>query len=58
MQQYKIVCVVDDVTRQKLLALLVQSGIDLDYIGISKLAEPKKTGWSNGFKRQLWSSKK
>ncbi len=58
MQQYKIVCIVDEAAKQKLLAVLQQIGIDLQYIGISKLDEPKPKGWRGGFASQLFGKKK
>ncbi len=58
MNQFKVVCIVDAATKQKLLSLLLQAGIELEYIGISKVAEPKPKGWGGGFTSQLFGKKK
>ncbi len=58
MANYKIVCIVDETTKQKLLALLQQSGIELEYLGISKVAEPKAAGWGGTLKSQLFCKRK
>ncbi len=53
MARTKIVVIIDDIDREKLQALIQKSGIDIQYLGVSRVDDRKVSGWGPQTKEAL-----